>query len=84
MTVQEPGSGAQEQPVPRDMPDQQAGPDEDPWDLSPGRPAGEKPDKETTPGPDEDAAPGPDGSGTDAQDAPRTDTEAPGPDEPSA
>lgn len=73
------GSGPDETPVPRDLPDQQARPGDDPWDVAPGHPVDDEPDEETAPDPDEAGA-GPRG-------APRTGTvhpEHPAPDEPSA
>ncbi|MGW2635977.1 hypothetical protein [Streptomyces sp. NPDC001348] len=69
-----PGEGTA--PVPRDLPDQQAYPDEDPWAAAAGR------------GDDEGAAndvPDTDEAGTGRQDAPRPgpeQTEHPVPDEP--
>ncbi|MEV5148675.1 hypothetical protein [Streptomyces sp. NPDC052727] len=81
MAVREPGSGsgAEERPVPRDLPDQQAGPDEDPWDVTPGHAVDDEPD--------EDAVPDTDEAGTGPRGAPRPGTvhpEHPSPDEPSA
>ncbi|WP_159032935.1 hypothetical protein [Streptomyces fodineus] len=35
---QEPEPGRETGPVPRDMPDQQAGTGEDPWEVTPARP----------------------------------------------
>ncbi|WP_030750636.1 hypothetical protein [Streptomyces sp. NRRL S-31] len=74
------GPGAGERPVPRDMPDQQTGPGEDPWDVVPGHPSGtERPDEPTAPDPDE--------AGTAPRGAPGTHTphpEHPEPEEPSA
>ncbi|GHG93196.1 MULTISPECIES: hypothetical protein [Streptomyces] len=80
MAVREPGSGGEERPVPRDMPDQQVGAGEDRWDVTaPGRPA------EDGRGEDgEDTAPDTDEAGTGPRGAPRTGTvhpEHPGPDE---
>ncbi|MES9525573.1 hypothetical protein [Streptomyces capoamus] len=40
MAEHKPRPGAEQRPVPRDMPDQQARPDEDPWDVAPGRTPG--------------------------------------------
>ncbi|MFF1279757.1 hypothetical protein [Streptomyces sp. NPDC058299] len=76
MAVQEPGatSGAEERPVPRDMPDQQAGPGEDLLDA---------PDEDAVP--DEGAVPDTDEAGSGPQGAPRQDTvnqEHPGAQEP--
>ncbi|MFF2204798.1 hypothetical protein [Streptomyces sp. NPDC058145] len=74
MTVQsepEPEPGREEHPVPRDPPDQQAGPGADSLDAAPERPPGEErtePDEGTVTRTDE-------GIGTDEQ---------PQPDEPSA
>ncbi len=72
------GSGAEERPVPRDLPDQQARPDEDPWDVSPRHTADDEPD--------EDVAPDTDEAGTGPRGASRSGTvhpEHPTPDEPS-
>ncbi|MEU6669077.1 hypothetical protein [Streptomyces sp. NPDC046727] len=74
---EEPGSG--ESPVPRDLPDQQAGPGEDPWDAEPGHAFDDEPDEDVVPDPDE--------AGTGPRGAPRTGTVHPGhpgPDESSA
>ncbi len=51
MTVREPGSGsgAEERPVPRDLPDQQAGFGEDPWDVTPGHAVDDEPDEDVVP-----------------------------------
>ncbi|MEV5174258.1 hypothetical protein AB0L10_25015 [Streptomyces flaveolus] len=81
MTVREPGSGsgAEERPVPRDLPDQQAGFGEDPWDVTPGHGVDDEPDEEVVPDTDE--------AGTGPRGAPRPGTvhpEHPSPDEPSA
>ncbi|GAA2736489.1 hypothetical protein [Streptomyces nogalater] len=80
MAVREPGSGGEERPVPRDMPDQQAGAEEDRWDVTaPGRPAEGGPETD-----DEDTAPDTDEAGTGPRGAPRTGTvhpEHPGPEE---
>ncbi|MET8564576.1 hypothetical protein ABZV75_29865 [Streptomyces flaveolus] len=89
MAVREPGSGsgAEERPVPRDLPDQQAGPAEDPWDVSPGHGVDVEPDDEQDAKPDEDVVPDTDEAGTGPRGAPRTGTvhpEHPSPDEPSA
>ncbi|MEU5598323.1 hypothetical protein [Streptomyces sp. NPDC020298] len=73
---QEPGEATR--PVPRDLPDQQARPDEDPWEAAPG----EKPDDAA-----EEDVPDTDEAGTGRQGAPRSGTEQtehPVPDEPSA
>ncbi|MFJ7147436.1 hypothetical protein ACIQVT_04425 [Streptomyces sp. NPDC100445] len=80
MAVQEPGatSGDGQRPVPRDMPDQQAGPGEDPLDVAPGHTPGDTPD--------EDAVPDTDEAGSGPQGAPRQGTvhpEHPGAQEPS-
>ncbi|MEW2283962.1 hypothetical protein [Streptomyces sp. NPDC047841] len=53
MTVRKPGSGAEQRPVPRDMPDQQARPEDDPWDVSTRRAAGEEADQDVVPDTDE-------------------------------
>ncbi|MGW2465410.1 hypothetical protein ACWEOA_15830 [Streptomyces sp. NPDC004457] len=78
MTVRKPGSGAEQRPVPRDMPDQQARPDEDPWDVSTRRAAGEEPDRDVAPDTDE-AGTGPRGAARPAT----AQSEHPVPDEPS-
>jgi hypothetical protein len=77
----EPGqdTGADERPVPRDMPDQQARPDEDPWDVAPGRPGDDEPDEDVAPDTDE-AGSGPRG----AQRSGTVHPEHPTPDEPTA
>ncbi|MFF5438411.1 hypothetical protein [Streptomyces achromogenes] len=78
MAVPEPGSGGEQRPVPRDMPDQQAGAGEDRWDVT-ARPAGDGRDEGG-----EDTAPDTDEAGTGPRGAPRTGTvhpEHPGPDE---
>ncbi|MEU8933981.1 hypothetical protein AB0D30_29365 [Streptomyces sp. NPDC048409] len=66
-------------PVPRDLPDQQARPDDrDPWDA----PEGSEPDTR-----DDDGLPGTDEAGTGLRDAPRPGVvrpEEPLPEEPSA
>ncbi|MGW3654136.1 hypothetical protein [Streptomyces sp. NPDC000878] len=65
-------------PVPRDLPDQQAGADEDPWELDDNPAADERPDAEV---PDTDEA------GTGRRGAPHSGSrrpEHPVPDEPSA
>ncbi|MES4887950.1 hypothetical protein [Streptomyces sp. NPDC096012] len=77
---QQPGreSGENERPVPRDLPDQQAQPNDDPWEVPPGRDTGEQ-ENEDVPDTDE-AGSGPKG-------APRSGTvhpEHPTPQEPSA
>ncbi|MFF8905779.1 hypothetical protein [Streptomyces olivaceoviridis] len=81
MTVRKPGSGsgAEQRPVPRDMPDQQARPAEDPWDVSARHAAGKEAD--------EDVAPDTDEAGTGPRGAPQPGTvhpEHPTPDEPTA
>ncbi|UFR00721.1 hypothetical protein KBP30_05830 [Streptomyces sp. Go40/10] len=79
MSVQKPGSGSGRRPVPRDMPDQQARDDKDPWDVSPARPRDDEPD--------EDAVPDTDEAGTGPRGSPRSGTvhpEHPGPEESSA
>ncbi|AEY93324.1 hypothetical protein SHJG_8058 [Streptomyces hygroscopicus subsp. jinggangensis 5008] len=58
------------------MPDQQARPAEDPWDVSPRHAAGKEAE--------EDVAPDTDEAGTAPRGAPRPVTEHPTPDEPSA
>jgi hypothetical protein len=85
--VRESGSGDGERPVPRDMPDQQAGAREDRWDADPGRPARDERDEGAEDAPDRAAAPDTDEAGTGPRGAPRAGTvhpEHPGPDEPSA
>ncbi|MFK4103305.1 hypothetical protein ACI2L1_25150 [Streptomyces sp. NPDC019531] len=65
------GPGENGDPVPRDLPDQQAGEGEDPWELDngPGGPG------EDTPGSDEpEDVPDTDEAGTSRQGAPRSDT----------
>jgi hypothetical protein len=79
MRQQEPGSGSgpDETPVPRDLPDQQARPGDDPWDV-PGHPVDAEPDEET---------PDPDEAGSGPRGAPRSGTvhpEHPEPQEPPA
>ncbi|MEU0334369.1 hypothetical protein [Streptomyces sp. NPDC006193] len=81
MAVQEPGSeaGPEERPVPRDLPDQQAGPGEDPWEVVPGRTLGDEAGEESVPDTDEA------GSGPRGTQGPGTSpAEQPGPDEPTA
>jgi hypothetical protein len=76
----EPEPGRHTGPVPRDMPDQQAGTGEDPWEVSPGRPG-----NDDAPSPDE--VPDTDEAGTGPRGAPLAGTahpEHPSPDEPSA
>ncbi|MCX5329546.1 MULTISPECIES: hypothetical protein [unclassified Streptomyces] len=71
------GKGPGDEPVPRDMPDQQAGEGEDPWDADPEAADTEEPDAEV---PDTDEA------GTGRQGAPRqagVHSEHPVPEEPS-
>ncbi|MBL1084468.1 hypothetical protein JK359_21295 [Streptomyces actinomycinicus] len=61
------------------MPDQQARPNEDPWDVSPGRALDEETEEESVPDTDE--------AGSGPQGAPRSGTvhpEHPAPEEPSA
>ncbi|MBL1103989.1 hypothetical protein JK361_05100 [Streptomyces sp. 5-8] len=73
------GSGSGGAPVPRDMPDQQARQDADPWDVASGRAADDEPDEEAAPDPDE--------AGTGPRGAPRSGTvhpEHPTPEEPTA
>ncbi|MEU6591573.1 hypothetical protein ABZ923_20520 [Streptomyces sp. NPDC046881] len=53
MAEQQPRPGAEQRPVPRDMPDQQARPNEDPWDVAPGRTPDDEPDENTVPDTDE-------------------------------
>ncbi|MGW4565893.1 hypothetical protein ACWEN3_26940 [Streptomyces sp. NPDC004561] len=72
---QEPGNGPE--PVPRDLPDQQAQGEDDPWDAAPGQ----KPDDES----EADRLPDPDEAGAGPRGAPRAGTVHPGqpaPDEP--
>ncbi|MGW2486020.1 hypothetical protein ACWCV9_02205 [Streptomyces sp. NPDC001606] len=76
---QEPEPGRQEPPVPRDMPDQQAGGGDDPWDVGSGRPADDEPDEDEVPDTDE-AGSGPRGSARPGTVQPGH----PGPDEPPA
>lgn len=83
------GPGENGAAVPRDLPDQQAGPDEDPWEVAPAaaereseKKAGESDKAESAPDvPDTDEA------GTGRQGAPHSasgDPEQPVPEEPSA
>ncbi|GAA2259538.1 MULTISPECIES: hypothetical protein [Streptomyces] len=84
------GPGENGEPIPRDMPDQQADDGEDPWEVAPrftgtGAKDGRRSDDET----DEPAGdvPDTDEAGTGRQGAPRSgtvQTEHPVPDEPSA
>ncbi|QTE02608.1 hypothetical protein [Streptomyces cyanogenus] len=79
MPEQQRRPGAEQRPVPRDMPDQQARPDEDPWDVAPGRTQDDEPDEASVPDTDE--------AGTGPSGAPRSGTvhpEHPAPQEPSA
>ncbi|MEU8949281.1 hypothetical protein [Streptomyces sp. NPDC048489] len=74
------GGGATPKPIPRDLPDQQAGADEDPWNVvgAPARVADRRPDPEI---PDTDEA------GTGRKGAPHSGSPrpvSPVPDEPSA
>ncbi|MFF4394277.1 hypothetical protein [Streptomyces sp. NPDC001480] len=72
------GPGEGSRPVPRDLPDQQARPDDDPWEAA----SGERLDDTG-----EDDVPDTDEAGTGRQGAPRSGTEQtehPVPDEPSA
>ncbi|MFJ4523337.1 hypothetical protein ACIP4Y_20665 [Streptomyces sp. NPDC088810] len=76
MAEQQPRPGAEQRPVPRDMPDQQVRSDEDPWDVAPGGTQDDEPDENTVPDTDE--------AGTGPRGAPRTGTvEHPAPQEPS-
>lgn len=77
-TPEDDGDEAQPKPVPRDLPDQQTGADEDPWELEDNPAADERPDPEV---PDTDEA------GTGKRGAPHSGSgrpEHPVPDEPSA
>ncbi|MGW3354519.1 hypothetical protein ACWDFL_03740 [Streptomyces bungoensis] len=69
----EPESGHTGRPVPRDMPDQQAGSGNDAWDAPQGRPRTEEPVPDT-----DEAGTGPRGA------PPEGTEERPTPDEPSA
>ncbi|MEU2717382.1 hypothetical protein [Streptomyces sp. NPDC007205] len=76
----EPEPGQDRGPVPRDMPDQQAGAGEDPWEVTPGRPG----EDDATPA---DDVPDTDEAGSGPRGAPHPGTarpEHPSPDEPSA
>ncbi|MGV4980545.1 hypothetical protein ACWC0C_26555 [Streptomyces sp. NPDC001709] len=76
----EPGRKPGPGPVPRDMPDQQAGAGEDPWEVAAGRP----PEDDSAP---PDDVPDTDEAGTGPRGAPRSGTvhpEHPAPDEPPA
>ncbi|MEU0584700.1 hypothetical protein [Streptomyces sp. NPDC006132] len=81
--------GENGEPVPRDMPDQQADAGEDPWEVAPrftGTGKGEKDQADEADEPAEDV-PDTDEAGTGRQGAPRSGTvhpEHPVPDEPSA
>ena len=55
-------------PVPRDLPDQQAGEGEDPWEVA------DVPDEKTGTGDEPEAVPDTDEAGTSRQGAPRSDT----------
>ncbi|MCZ9337372.1 hypothetical protein NGM37_06210, partial [Streptomyces sp. TRM76130] len=73
-------------PVPRDMPDQQVGPGEDPWDVAPGPAARESGADDARSGDAAEAAdvPDTDEAGTGRQGAPHSgavDQEQPVPDE---
>ncbi|MFR9787425.1 hypothetical protein ACL07V_01905 [Streptomyces sp. MB22_4] len=77
---QEPGGAPDPRPVPRDMPDQEARPD-DPWDLPADRSGGPTGQDE---GDDADGVPDTDEAGSGPRGAPRKGTvhpEHPGPDE---
>lgn len=70
--------GPDGEPVPRDLPDQQAGEDEDPWDAAPDTADEDAPDTDTD-------VPDTDEAGTGRQDAPRpadAPSDHPVPDEP--
>ncbi|MFJ1807317.1 MULTISPECIES: hypothetical protein [unclassified Streptomyces] len=74
------GPGESGAPIPRDLPDQQAGEGEDPWDIG----DSEQPDEASNEAPD---VPDTDESGTGRQGAPHADSgqsDDPVPDEPSA
>jgi len=74
------GPGEGTAPVPRDLPDQQAGPGEDPWEAASGHAPDDTAESDVPDVPDTDEA------GTGRQGAPRSDTvqtEHPVPDEPS-
>ncbi|MFE1290659.1 hypothetical protein [Streptomyces sp. NPDC058751] len=88
------GDGPMPKPVPRDLPDQQAAPDEDPLDAVgvPGRPTASRPTGAGHRGPEDEAGesgtevPDTDEAGTGRRGAPRFDgspSEHPVPDEPS-
>ena len=65
------GPGENGDPVPRDLPDQQAGEGEDPWDVATVPGEGEPGPEETGPS---DDVPDTDEAGTSRQGAPRSDT----------
>ncbi|MEU7469073.1 hypothetical protein AB0A94_11080 [Streptomyces sp. NPDC044984] len=81
------GPGENGAGVPRDLPDQQAGPGEDPWEVAPAaaeRESGKKADEQREP---ESDVPDTDEAGTGRQGAPHSasgNPEQPVPDEPSA
>ncbi|MFC9076192.1 hypothetical protein ACFTY7_03910 [Streptomyces sp. NPDC057062] len=75
------GPGERSGPIPRDMPDQQAGEEEDPWDARPGRGSGKNAEDERA-----DDVPDTDEAGTGRRGGPRSGTihpDHPEPDEPS-
>ncbi|WP_149549057.1 hypothetical protein [Streptomyces marokkonensis] len=86
------GPGENGAGVPRDLPDQQAGPGEDPWEVAPAaaeRESEKKADEAEGPqsGGSESDVPDPDEAGTGRQGAPHSasgNPEQPVPDEPSA
>lgn len=83
------GPGENGAAVPRDLPDQQAGPDEDPWEVAPAaaeRESERKADESDEPGSDADV-PDTDEAGTGRKGAPHSSSsnpEQPVPDEPTA
>lgn len=81
------GPGEQGDPVPRDLPDQQAGPGEDPWEAAPTRVTDDEENAESDePAADATDFPDTDEAGTGRQGAPQSaaaNPEQPVPDEPS-
>ncbi|MFI1422403.1 hypothetical protein ACH4VX_31450 [Streptomyces sp. NPDC020731] len=79
------GPGENGAGVPRDLPDQQAGAGEDPWEVAPG--AAERESEDKTDEPTEPDVPDTDEAGTGRQGAPHSasgNPQQPVPDEPSA
>ncbi|MGW4024796.1 hypothetical protein [Streptomyces sp. NPDC005009] len=81
------GPGENGAGVPRDLPDQQAGAGEDPWEVAPGAAERESEDKADEPKGPEPDVPDTDEAGTGRQGAPHSasgNPQQPVPDEPSA